>query len=373
MLLFDLHPPLDGNEIAGLVRSVAFSLAQLHAVGRAHGSVDMRHVAVEGGGGVRLLEASGDAAGTAADDVRALGHLITDLLAAGAPLPDGNAPAPRAAVGRRREPGLGAAALRLLRAPSRRARPGLLVPPSPAQALADIARLASVEDPTPPPSAASIAALVALRVPGARPPGSRPPSHDPTASQAAAAASPPLLAPPAGGLNMLVGRGAIVVTIVALALAVTWSVRAVAHRGRHTVQAAPTRIAAEPPESSSSGAAATRVWPSVAFRDGVLTAPSGRFSVGRTNDFVIAGDWFCRGRPVPALLRPASGEVFVFERWPDAGEEIPGHVVGHAPGAAGLRAVTDPAHGPPRCPALVAVQADGTTVPIPLPTTEPVQ
>jgi tRNA A-37 threonylcarbamoyl transferase component Bud32 len=45
------------------------------------------------------------------------------------------------------------------------------------------------------------------------------------------------------------------------------------------------------------------------------TVGSVRVSLGEEGDLVVLGDWDCDGTATPALLRPSSGEVFVFPRW----------------------------------------------------------
>lgn len=43
-----------------------------------------------------------------------------------------------------------------------------------------------------------------------------------------------------------------------------------------------------------------------------------RFQVGRPDDVVTLGDWDCDGVVTPALLRPSTGEVFVFSEWTES-------------------------------------------------------
>lgn len=47
----------------------------------------------------------------------------------------------------------------------------------------------------------------------------------------------------------------------------------------------------------------------------VISIGDVRFQVGRPGDRVTLGDWNCDGTVTPALLRPASGDVFVFPSW----------------------------------------------------------
>jgi hypothetical protein len=43
--------------------------------------------------------------------------------------------------------------------------------------------------------------------------------------------------------------------------------------------------------------------------------------VGLPGDALTVGDWDCDGTATVALLRPTTGEVFVFDRWVGSGEE----------------------------------------------------
>jgi hypothetical protein len=49
--------------------------------------------------------------------------------------------------------------------------------------------------------------------------------------------------------------------------------------------------------------------------DSVLVADDRRYRVGEAGDHLIVGDWACDGEPTPAVFRPATHEVFVFDRW----------------------------------------------------------
>lgn len=49
------------------------------------------------------------------------------------------------------------------------------------------------------------------------------------------------------------------------------------------------------------------------------------FRVGDPGDAVVLGHWGCAEVATPAVLRPATGEVFVFDRWPTPDEAV--HVV----------------------------------------------
>jgi hypothetical protein len=43
--------------------------------------------------------------------------------------------------------------------------------------------------------------------------------------------------------------------------------------------------------------------------------PETRFSIGEPGDVALLGDWHCRGEYTPAIYRPSTGQVFVFDGW----------------------------------------------------------
>jgi hypothetical protein len=58
----------------------------------------------------------------------------------------------------------------------------------------------------------------------------------------------------------------------------------------------------------------------------ILTDADGRlFRVGEPGDWLVVGDWDCDGSITPALYRPTTGDVLVFDRWagdPDGTGEV---------------------------------------------------
>lgn len=77
------RPGLPAPVVLRLVSQIAGGLAALHARGLSHGAVDARRVALEYGGGATLLDAalSVHRAAPAADDIAALGPLLSNLTA----------------------------------------------------------------------------------------------------------------------------------------------------------------------------------------------------------------------------------------------------------------------------------------------------
>ena len=82
-------------------------------------------------------------------------------------------------------------------------------------------------------------------------------------------------------------------------------------------------------------------------------------SVGQDGDVVVLGDWTCTGIATPAVLRPETGEVFVFTRWSLAAP-VEVDAVAVVPGATGITA------GQGRCPSPVVATPEGArTVQVP--------
>ena len=52
----------------------------------------------------------------------------------------------------------------------------------------------------------------------------------------------------------------------------------------------------------------------IELRTGVARSVT-RFTIGRAGDIALLGDWHCRGEFTPAIYRPSTGQVFVFDGW----------------------------------------------------------
>lgn len=116
---------------------------------------------------------------------------------------------------------------------------------------------------------------------------------------------------------------------------------------------------------ASAGPDATRSTTTIATRAAAPTVELAgrRYEVGRAGDRAHVAHWRCDGDRQVILVRPTTGEVFLFDDVPAAGEEraVPAFV--EIPGATDARAVgaDDP------CPSLVVEQDDGQAVPLALP------
>ncbi|MDQ1392833.1 MAG: eukaryotic-like serine/threonine-protein kinase [Acidimicrobiaceae bacterium] len=74
--------------------------------------------------------------------------------------------------------------------------------------------------------------------------------------------------------------------------------------------------------------------------DGVVETPSGRFRIGRPDDVLVVGRWQC-GAALPALLRPTTGEIWVWDAWARAGDPLTARLAGRIPDAVTLRVDPD--------------------------------
>ncbi len=54
----------------------------------------------------------------------------------------------------------------------------------------------------------------------------------------------------------------------------------------------------------------------------VLDHDGRRYSIGIAGDLVAKGDWHCDGNATPAIVRPSTGDVVLFDRWPGPGETL---------------------------------------------------
>jgi hypothetical protein len=97
------------------------------------------------------------------------------------------------------------------------------------------------------------------------------------------------------------------------------------------------------------------------FRDGTLTVGSRRYGVGQAGDVAVIGRWTC-GEATLALLRPTSGDVWVYAAWPADDTPVRPALDASVPGA---RSLTVRAHG--GCDTLLATSHDGRQVAVPVP------
>ena len=333
--------------VAGLGAAVAATLADLHDIGVVHGRIDPSHVLVGDDGRPRLCGFSHPGGAEPHDDVAALARVLGDVL--------GRAVEPRS------RPWAGRS-----RGAQRRA-------------LEQVLALALDPVPSRRPNARLLARSILTAVPVADLPASGPPSpgrgpayvppdeelldlvftHELTDDERWAQAfggDPPLAAGAAdpgpsaaphhhrSGTRVALGSGAIAVAAVAAIAAGVlfvggWrSPGSVA--GPDTVQ--PTTPASRGEECPAAPAPAADVDgdgcpEALAVGDGTISAGPVHWTLGQSGDLIAVGDWACDGRPAPALLRPATGDVFVFPGWAPEGEPVTVEARDRLPGAVAIR------------------------------------
>jgi len=364
------------EEVAGVAAVLATTIADLHDIGIAHGAVGPDAVVLDADGRPVLVafecatwiegpEARRPASAAAVADDRALGGLIGDILARCAP-PDVVGPLERPRRRRWRRHASGGA-----------------------QALARWAQEAAAGHV----AARALADAMALEVPGACLPhrsalrGAPPEPADggltsdtcetdaPAASisddaidawllePAPAVDAPPPVAGPTGRYRPAWIRwAAAAVFVVVAAGAVLWARGAPrpaqATTARHP---APRMARAVPPQHPTTTAVVAIRAPLApatpfSFADGVLTVGGSRYAVGEAGDVVATGRWWCAG-PTLAILRPATGEVWVWTRWPTGPDPISATLVGTVTGSTTLSAGPD--HDNPACDDLVVGRPGG--------------
>ena len=298
------------GEVAGLGVVLATTLADLHDLGMAHGTVSADHILVDDATGHPVLCSLGrahlpdDAAGaTPADDVTALAVTLLACLPA--------------------DPG-GQALLRIL---TRAARPSRWAPTARHMA----ARLAQIPQ----------AGLPTV------------PKVDQVESSPGAEASETAVGASAARRDATAaGRRWVAVGLVGCGLAAV------------AVAALLTR---PPPHGNgpvtSNGALrcpvvdlGCRPLPRTA---GMVTTGNGRYLIGAAADPVVVGRWRCGG-PLPALLQLTTGTVWAFDEWPVAGSRLPGRLIAHLDGASSL--TVDPK--PDGCDRLLVIRRTDPALPV---------
>jgi len=342
----DTVPRLPVERAAGLVATVASTVADLHQLGVVHGRLDPSHVVLGEEGRPVLCGFAGAAEiGTVpppappaiaeyrdpaaepgtplspATDVFALGTMLRALVVGEGvdlePIPD------RRFV---------------------RARPwqGYL-----RRSLLTLADQAADEEPLRRPSARRFAADIHELLPAGTGLLTRRMASDPYATLRPVDGDEP--PEPASRHRLFAAAGVAVAFVVAFSAITTW-------RGNRTsaapvVGAAPTTGAISSTTELSTTTVASATVPSTVTIDGH------RYEIGAPGDRVALGDWDCDGQPTIAIVRPSTGEVFVFDSWPEPGSEVEVPAAQTVPGAVDVRA-----EDVGSCSTLFAVLADGTEI-----------
>ncbi len=356
--------PAPPKRLASLGASLATTVADLHDRGVAHGRVTADHVLLDGLGRVVLVgfaDATRGEAEPPADDVAGIGEILANKL------PDDASPPRLRPIGADRD------TIDRLRAVVERA-----TDPAPSHR----------------PSARALASLLA-EIAGE--PTSRGPIRLPRPLTTPAPPARVRLVP---AVVARVGRRAAVRVVTGTALI---AVVATAGLAAHTAfassapsrdQPAPIALVetSAPTSTSASTSAATptatsiqpRVWPTsipcpapigsgerhdvdgdgcpeaVTIERGAIVVDEQRFELGDAGDAIAVADWDCDGLDTAALLRPDTGEIFVFDEWASAGVSVTARLVARQADTASLA----PPDG--HCGSLTLVDRDGNRSAVPL-------
>ena len=318
----DVVGPATVDEVAAIAAGLATTLADLHASGIVHGRVEPSHVLMGPHGRPVLCSFRAHALEGRpgpADDVAGVGAIIVALLGT-----DGDA-----------EP-----------IPDRRWRRRQRWTGWERRALLTLADQACAEPATRRPSARRLAAAISATMPAAAlsspdvvragfDPSVRAEPSDPLDALRASAATPPDRPAPRWVSVAVAGVG--------VAALVVGLHRSGADSGGPTADAmsagevarpdaAPDpesdREPLDPPTTTTASIVAASCGPvdgvdlagdgcrdAVTIDGQVVSVGDKRFQVGNKGDHVSVRDWDCDGEPTPAVLRPSTGEVFLFAGW----------------------------------------------------------
>lgn len=99
--------------------------------------------------------------------------------------------------------------------------------------------------------------------------------------------------------------------------------------------------------------------------DNLIILDGVSYSVGQPGDVAMSADWSCEGVENVLLLRPTTGEVFIFDERAESGSPSTGRMIGVHPGATDLIPTIE------RCGTASLEMADSSTVDVPLTAASP--
>jgi tRNA A-37 threonylcarbamoyl transferase component Bud32 len=331
------------KKLAGVGAMLAMTIADLHDRAIVHRRITSDHVLLDGLGRV-VLVGFGDASTSpvecdTADDVAAIGAAIEAKL-----------PTDLAALAKVRTSPADRQVVERLRAVLARARD-----PEPSRR----------------PSARALSGLLA-EIAGEPVSGGPIRLPRPTSADSVASAAPHPLGPAYAAARASLGQlrprvatraWAILLTLAAT-LIVGFGARAALASGTRREQASPSAASVEPDTTAttptvaaSSSTSSPRVWPTsvpcpqlvlagdrrdvdgdgcpeaVSIDGAQVVVDGARYDVGAPGDAVAVADWDCDGSDTPAVVRPSTGDVFVFDAWATAEAPMPGRLLDRVPGA----------------------------------------
>ena len=333
------------ERVGGLGAAVAATLADLHDIGVVHGRLDATHILVGDDGRPRLCGLSHPGGAEPHDDVAALARVLGDVLARAGTEPLQTRPWFRRSGTAQRRALEQVIARALDPVPSRRPSARLL-------------------------ASSILAAVPAAELPAGGPrspvpePGATPPdehlldlvfSHELTDDERWAQAFGDEPPEPGGGVDAgpapasgeRGGRARVTAGSGAAALAaIAAGAVFVGGWGWRESGARPDAVQATAPGGRADCAAAAAPAADVdgdgcpeelVVGRGRISAGPVSWAVGRPGDLIAVGDWACDGGSAPALLRPSTGDVFVFPGWAAEGEPVTVEARERLPGAVAIR------------------------------------
>ena len=350
------------RRLAAMAAQLARTLADLHDRGIVHRRIAVDHVLLDGLGRVVLAGFAGasktgeERGANPAEDVGGLAHVLLGKLP----------PERTAALPRLRASAADREVLDRLRTVAERAadpdptrRPG-------ARALASL--LAEIVGEPPSPAGPRPSAGPSRPLPGTPTPSSLPTRSPVTSSRWLPRTKLLAAVGVVVGMLLVVGVGTRVAT---------------ARGGANTIDAADppdsTIVATTMPPVPDPAPTTARVWPTsgpcapmsdagerhdvdgdgctepVTVTDGAIVVGNLRYEIGEAGESLAVSDWDCDGRATPAVLRPDTGELFVFDSWAGVDAPATARLVQTVRGAVSLQG------GEPRCGVLTVVDASGAT------------
>jgi eukaryotic-like serine/threonine-protein kinase len=330
--------------VAGLGAAVAATLGDLHDIGVVHGRLDATHILVGDDGRPRLCGLSHPGGAAPHDDIAALGRVLGEVLERATREPRSWPWRGRSSAAHRR-PLEQVLARACDPVPSRRPNARLLA--SSILSAVPGAELPAAEQPFPGPEPAYVPPdeelldLVFTHELSdderwAQAFGDDPP--DPVG----APRQEPAPGPGGGGARARIAAGSGAVAVAAIAASAVFFVGGWGSRGSaappKAVRASPAGQAGCPvvaaPAADVDGDGCPEA---LVVDDGGVSAGAARWTLGEPDDVIAVGDWDCDGRAAPALLRPATGDVFVFPGWAAEGEPVTVEARDRLPGAVAIR------------------------------------
>lgn len=327
------------DQTAAVVAAVATIVADLHDLGLTHGKLEPSHILLDGEGRPVLCSPAGT--GRPSDDVEAIGEILAGLLGCeldGEPIPD----------------------RRFIRSRSPSWRHGHLH-----RALLNLADQARADEETHRPTARALAASIHDLVPDAHLSPTRqldePASATPlTPGSDIDRSERPRRGTASRGRRILVGSvaaAALMLLLIGWRSLLTTAPPPRPDAGVGDIPAHPDGCHPPGPTQAPGVDIDGDGCPEpIAADEGVVRVGDRRWAIGEPTDDLAFGDWDCDGQATAALLRPRSGEVFVFDQWAEPGEELVARRAATVPGATAIEAVAEPTT---RCHMVEVRDADG--------------